>query len=449
MIVKDKKITILGAVRSGIGAAKLVKRLGGIPFISDFDTKEKLAAQIKFIEAEGIAYECGAHSERAFDCDFIITSPGVPSNSYPMNEAKKRNIKVISELEFASLFCKGRVIAITGTNGKTTTTALCAHLLNECGIKAYSAGNIGIAFSEIALDVKENEYVALETSSFQLDYIDTFKPEFSMILNITPDHLDRYNNNFDEYTASKLLVAKNQDEKDYLITNADDKNTPVDKITNGVTKLQFSIKEKVATGAYHKDGKMFFVLNGKEEQVCAAEDLFIKGEHNIANALSVLAVAKIIGLPNEKIRAAFKSFPGVEHRIEFVRELRGVKYYNDSKATNADSVWYALRSFDQPVYLILGGKDKGNDYSQIKEPVLKVVKKIYAIGVSAQKVYEFFSPIIPVEKISTLEDCVIKGSKEAKAGEVVLLSPACASFDMFNNYEHRGEVFKQAVMSLK
>lgn len=448
MDITNKKITVLGAVKSGIGAARLIKKQGGIPFISDFGTKEKLAGQIELIEADGIDYECGQHSERAFDCDFIITSPGVPTDSYPIIEAKKRNIKIISEVEFASLFCKGKVIAITGTNGKTTTTSLCAHLLNECGLKAYSAGNIGLAFSEIALEVKENEYVALEVSSFQLDYVDTFKPAFSMILNITPDHMDRYNHSLEEYTAAKLNVAKNQDENDYLITNADDKNTPVGKITSGVKKLQFSTREKVANGAYCKEGKMFFVLDGKEEHVCNAGDLFIKGEHNIANALSVLAVAKLIGLPNEKIKAAFSSFPGVEHRIEFVRELNGVKYYNDSKGTNVDSVWYALRSFDQPVYLILGGKDKGNDYNQIKEPVLKVVKKIYAIGISAQKVYDFFSPFIPVEKISTLEDCVIKGSKEAKAGEVVLLSPACASFDMFDNYEHRGKVFKQAVMSL-
>jgi len=448
MDLKGKKITVLGAVRSGIGAAKLIKTLGGIPFISDSGQKDKLVKQIETIESLGIAYECGAHSEKAFDCDFIVTSPGVPSNSYPIAEAAKRNIKVISELELASSFCKGKIIAITGTNGKTTTTALCAYLLNECGIKAYAAGNIGIAFSEMVLDIKENEYVTLETSSFQLDFIDNFKPAFSMILNITPDHLDRYNNSFAEYADSKIVIAKNQNADDYLVTNADDANTPVNKIKGSVKMLQFSLKNEVANGAFCKDGKLFYALNGKSEFVCNAEDLFIKGEHNIANALAVLAVAKTLGLPNEKIKSSFASFPGVEHRIEFVREFNGIKFYNDSKATNPDSVWYALRSFSRPVYLILGGKDKGNDYNQIKEPVLNVVKKIYAIGVSAQKVYDFFSPIIPVEMVSTLEGCVIKGSKEAKPGEVVLLSPACASFDMFDNYEHRGQVFKQAVMSL-
>ncbi len=448
MEIAGRKITVLGAVRSGIGAAKLIKRLGGIPFISDFAPKEKLTEQIEAIEAAGIEYECGAHSERAFDCAFIVTSPGVPSNSYPLFEAAKRGIKVISEVELASRFCKGKIIAITGTNGKTTTTSLCEFLLNNCGVKAYSAGNIGFAFSEIALDVKENEFVVLETSSFQLDYIDSFKPAFSMILNITPDHLDRYNHSFEEYTASKLVIAKNQNEGDYLITNADDKNTPVEKITSPVRKLRFSIANEVAEGAFHKDGKLYYAHNGRAEYVCEASDLFIKGEHNIANALAVLAVAKTIGLENDKITGAFKTFPGVEHRIEFVREFNGVKFYNDSKATNADSVWYALRSFHQPVFLILGGKDKGNDYNQIKEPVQNVVKKIYAIGSSAKKVYDFFSPFMDVEILSTLEECVVKGSKEAKAGEVVLLSPACASFDMFDNYEHRGKVFKQAVMSL-
>lgn len=449
MNIINKKITILGAVRSGIGAAKLVKNLGGVPFVSDSGPKEKLLEQISILEKENIAYECGIHSDKAFDCELIITSPGVPTNSMPIVEAKKRNIKIISELEFASLFCKGNIIAITGTNGKTTTTALCAHVLNYCGIKTYTAGNIGIALSEIVLDVAENEYVALETSSFQLDFIDQFKPRFSMILNITPDHLDRYNNSFDEYTDSKLSIAKNQTEECMLITNTDDNNTPQDRIKGKAKRVQFSTRRHVVNGAFHEGGKLYYSSNGKPEFVCEADDLSIKGEHNIANALAVLIVAKKIGLSNEMIKKAFSSFPGVEHRIEFVRELNGVSYYNDSKATNVDSVWYALRTFSQPVYLILGGKDKGNDYNQIKEPAQKVVKKIYAIGSSAQKVYDFFSPFIEVEIISTLEKCVVKGSKEAKAGEIILLSPACASFDMFDNYEHRGKVFKQAVMSLE
>lgn len=449
MEIKNKKITILGAVRSGIGAARLVKKLGGIPFVSDSGEKEKLTEQTAILEAESIAYECGIHSERAFDCGLIVTSPGVPSDSMPIVEAKKRNIKVISELEFASLFCKGNIIAITGTNGKTTTTALCAHVFNAAGIKTYAAGNIGLAFSEIVLDVKENEYVSLEISSFQLDFIEKFKPGISMVLNITPDHLDRYNNNFEEYTDAKLNIAKNQTEECILITNADDKNILLNKIKNSVSKLQFSTRSKVENGAYSEDGKLYFSINGKAEYVCGAEDLSIKGEHNIANALAVLIAAKKAGIQNSSIKKAFSTFPGVEHRIEFVRELDGVKYYNDSKATNVDSVWYALRTFTQPVYLILGGKDKGNDYNFIKEPAEKVVKKIYAIGSSAQKVYDYFSSSIPVEIISTLEECVVKGRKEAKAGEIVLLSPACASFDMFDNYEHRGKVFKQAVMGLK
>ena len=449
MDIANRKITILGAVRSGIGAAKLVKKLGGIHFVSDFSPKEKLTAQIAVLEAENIAYECGMHSERAFDCELIVTSPGVPSDSMPIVEAGKRNIKVVSEIEFASWFCKGNIVAITGTNGKTTTTALCAHVLNECNIKAYAAGNIGFAFSEIALDVAESEWVALEISSFQLDFIEKFNPRFSMILNITPDHLDRYNNNFDEYIDAKLRIAENQANGSYLITNADDKNTPLDRITCSVTKYQFSTNKKVDDGAYSESGKLYFSRSGEPEYICGADDLSIKGEHNIANSLAVLIVAKKIGIPNENIKNAFSNFPGVEHRIEFVRELNGVKYYNDSKATNVDSVWYALRTFSQPVFLILGGKDKGNDYNLIKEPAQKVVKKIYAIGSSAQKVYDFFSPFIEVEIISTLESCVVKGSKEAKAGEIILLSPACASFDMFDNFEHRGKVFKQAVMSLK
>lgn len=448
MDIKGKKISIIGAIRSGIGAAKLAKKLGAIPFVSDSKTKENLQKSIAVLESESIAYECGAHTEKVYDCDFIITSPGVPTNSEVLTKARQKGINIFSEIEFASWFCKGRVIAITGTNGKTTTTSLMNYTLNECGIKSYAAGNIGDAFSEIALEVKENEFVALETSSFQLDFVDQFKPMFSIILNVTPDHLDRYNNNFDEYIDSKMKIFAKQDENDFLIYNADDSKI-FDRIKNNrVHKIGFSIQKELNIGTYQKDGKMYFAWYGKKEEVCKVSDLYIRGEHNVANALSVLAVAKILNLPNKKIKSAFSSFKGVEHRIEFVRKLDGVEYYNDSKATNVDSVWYALRSFDKPIYLILGGKDKGNNYDQIRELVIQKVKKIYAVGSSANKIYDYFKDLVPTEYKQTLESCVEAARKEAKADSVVLLSPACASFDMFDNYEHRGNVFKAAVNKL-
>ncbi|MFH0735666.1 MAG: UDP-N-acetylmuramoyl-L-alanine--D-glutamate ligase [bacterium] len=449
MNIKDKKITILGAVRSGIGAAKLAKLHGAFPFVSDMGNPEKLETAAALLKTEQIDFEFGVHSQKVFDCDFIITSPGVPTNSAILVEALKRGIKVISEIEFAYWFCKGKIIAITGTNGKTTTTSLCHYALNKCGVKAHVGGNIGFAFSEIVSQVKEDEFVVLELSSFQLDYIDTFKPNYSILLNITPDHLDRYSYDFGKYAASKLFISKNQIESDYYIYNADDeKINEFLSFNTKVSKQLFSIKNRVNTGAYSLKGELLFANNGNEEVVCLDTDLSLKGEHNLYNSLSVLAILKLIGIESEKIKNAFATFPGVEHRLEFVKEINGVQYINDSKATNVDAVWYALRSFRNPIYLILGGKDKGNDYNQIKTPVLNNVKKIYAIGSSADKVFNFFKDIVPTEKKDSLEDCLVSAKNEAVLNDIVLLSPACASFDMFDNYEHRGEVFKEIINNL-
>lgn len=437
-----KNISIIGAVRSGIGAAKLAKKVGAIPFVSDSGSKEKIMHNLEVLESESIPYETGKHSDRVYECDLMVVSPGVPDNAEIIVTAKEKNIKIISELEFASYYCSGRVIAITGTNGKTTVTSLCGFVLNNAGKKCYIAGNIGNAFSEIAADTGDLDYVALEVSSFQLDHADTFKPEFSIILNITPDHLDRYENNFEKYAAAKFRIFENQDESDYYIYNGNDE-TLVNNLYGGSTKIPFFLNGN-NEGAYISGSNMMF----NDEVVCSVSDLFIKGEHNTANALSLIPVFKIIGLTNEEITDGFKKFPGVEHRLELVRELRGVQYINDSKATNVESVWYALRSFDKPLHLILGGKDKGNDYRRILDSVNEHVKKIYAIGESAKKVYAFFSCSVDVEICITMEEAVKKAYNQAVENEIVLLSPACASFDMFENYEHRGKVFKEAVNSL-
>jgi len=448
MKIKGKKISIIGAVRSGIAAAKLAKKLGAIPFVSDSGPKGNFDNSIRILKSIGINCEFGGHTERVFDCDFIITSPGVPTNSPVLIRAVENNIKIISELEFAAAFCKGTIISITGTNGKTTTTELISYIINGCGKKCYVAGNIGTAFSEITLDVKNDEFVALETSSFQLDFIDKFKPQFSMILNITPDHLDRYNNNFDEYIASKIEVSRNQNEDDFFVYNADDPYIKSNLKNKRVQKLSFSLVTEVPAGAFYKNEKLFFAWFGKKTEICSSRDLFIKGEHNIANALAAISVVKTLQFPNRKIRTALSSFKGVEHRIELVRVINGIEYFNDSKATNVDSVSVALKSFEKPIYLILGGKDKGNDYNQIKKLVEKRVKKIYAIGSSAKKVYDYFNSIVTTEIKNSMEDCVVSAHKEAEKGSVVLLSPACASFDMYDSYEHRGKVFKEIVNSL-
>jgi len=444
--IRNKKISIIGAVRSGLGAAKLAKKLGAIPFVSDAGSQEKLKSSIEYLENEKIEFEISKHSDRVFDCDLMVISPGVPSDSEIIKNAKSRNIKTISELELASSFCKGNVIGITGTNGKTTTS-LCGYLFNECGAKSYTAGNIGLAFSEIAKEVKENEFVSLEISSFQLDLIDKFKPKVAMILNITPDHLNRYENSVEKYAFSKLRVYENQDANDYLIINKDSEllNQYFKKAKSKI--FFFSTKNKVDNGCFLENDEVRFVRNDVIEFSFQVSDIFIKGEHNLQNAMAVIIAAKIFNLDNNKILEALKSFKGVEHRLEIVREIEGVKFINDSKATNVDSVVVALKSFKEPIFLILGGQDKGNDYSMIEDLVIEKVKKIYAIGTSAEKVFNYFHSKVKTEIKKDFDEVINSAISEARQGDVVLLSPACASFDMFDNYEHRGKVFKQIVNS--
>ncbi len=448
MDIKGKKVTIVGAKRSGVAAAKLVKRLDGKPFVTDSASEKMLSDYLQMMQTAGIQYETGEHSDKALDADLMVVSPGVPSNAEIIKKAQDKKIKIIGELELAASVCKGTIIAITGTNGKTTTTSLCGHLFNTCGKKTYVAGNIGFAFSEIALDVKEDEFVALEVSSFQLDLTDTFKPKAAVILNITPDHLNRYENKLENYIHSKLSIYKNQDKNDFLILNRDN-DTLINAVSDHQSKTYyFSLEKTPGNGTYISGDNIFFYEDDKKLFECKVDDINLIGEHNVANAMAVITAAKIFKLDDQQIIKALRTFEGVEHRLEFVREIEGVKYINDSKATNVDSVWYALKGFPGQIFLILGGQDKGNDYNQIRPLVLEKVIKIYAIGSSADKVFNFFHKDIKVEVKQTLEDIILAANLEARPGDIVLLSPACASFDMFDNYEHRGKVFKEAVNKL-
>jgi len=448
MEIKGKNISVIGAVRSGIGAAKLIKKLGGIPFVSDTSDSEKLRRSAQSLSDENIDFELGGHSDKVYNCSMMIISPGVPSDSFIIKQAISKKIKIISEIELAASFCKGNIIAITGTNGKTTTTTLCGYVFNHCGKKTYTAGNIGIAFSEIALEVNKNEFVALEVSSFQLDFIEKFKPKVAIILNITPDHLNRYENKYESYALSKLKIFDNQDHSDFLIMNKDSKDLMNFFKSSGSVIVNFSTSTKMSDGCWFENETISFQLSGYEKFNCKRDDISLPGEHNLSNTMAVICAAKIFELNSMKIIEALKLFKGVEHRLEFVREIEGVKYINDSKGTNVDSVWFALRSFDSPIFLILGGQDKGNDYNQIKDLVIQNVKKIFAIGSSAEKVFNFFHAFVKVEIKESLQSAVLSASQEARGGEIVLLSPACASFDMFDNYEHRGRVFKEAVFNL-
>lgn len=445
--IKNKKISIIGAIRSGLGAAKLAKKLGAIPFVSDAGSEDKLKSSAEVLQKEKIDFEISKHTEKVFDCDLMVVSPGVPSDAEVIKNAKTKNVKTISELEFASSFCNATVIGITGTNGKTTTTSLCGYLFNECGKKTYTAGNIGLAFSEISAASKENEFVALEISSFQLDLIDKFKPKVAMILNITPDHLNRYENSVEKYAQSKLRIFENQDENDFLILSKDSDllNQFFKKAKSNI--FFFSTQKKLSNGCYLENDEVKFVKDQNVEFSCKVSDIFIKGDHNIQNAMAIIIAAKIFNLENEKILDALKTFKGVEHRLEPVREIEGIKFINDSKATNVDSVIVALKSFDHPIFLILGGQDKGNDYSMIENLVVEKVKKIYAIGSSAEKIFNYFHNKVKTEIKKNFDDVINSAISEAREGDVVLLSPACASFDMFDNYEHRGNVFKEIVNS--
>ncbi len=446
MNINGLHIGIIGAVRSGVSAALLCKEKGGIPFVSDFRKLEEMQEVAEKLKSENIDFEFGVHSEKLFNSDLIITSPGVPTNSYPIQEALKRGKKVISEIEFAYLFCKSEIVAVTGTNGKTTTTSLISHILTEAGRENIAAGNIGFPFSQAVREISENGVIVLEVSSFQLDFVEKFKPNVAILLNITPDHMDRYENNLQKYIDSKMRIVENQTENDVFIFNAEDevilRNLPANKSMN----YGFSLKEKLLNGIYLENGKFIISENGKTEEIAELSELSLRGEHNWMNAMSAILASKKVGISNISIKKAISSFKSVEHRLELVKEENGIKFINDSKATNPDSTYFALRSFDGNIKLVLGGKDKGNDYSLIEAEVLKRVKKIYAIGSSAQKVYDYFKDKVEVELIVEFAPAIKKAICECKHGEVLLFSPACASFDQFNNYEERGREFKKLVL---
>jgi len=448
MDIQGKKISILGAVRSGISSAKLALSQGATPFVSDLSIDPEIINNCNELNDLGIKCEYGSHSDKVFDCDFIITSPGVPKDAKILIDAENKGIKIVSEIEFASWFCKGNIIAITGTNGKTTTTSLCAHVINSSGRICYTAGNIGLPFSDISTKVGKDEYVALEVSSFQLDFIEQFKPKYSVLLNITPDHLDRYENRFDLYIKSKMNLVKNQLQGDIFVYNGDDANIPVGYVNEKTQMFPFSIDKSLSNGCFLDDDCLVYSNRGTFSDICTISDLSLKGEHNMQNSLAVINVAMNIGIHPEQIKNALSNFEGVEHRLEFVKEVNGITFINDSKATNVDSLWYALRSFNDPIILILGGKDKGNDYNQVRDEVKKRVKLIYAIGSSGNKIYDFFKNYVRVEIVESFE--IIKKNilHEASLGDIVLLSPACASFDMFKNYEDRGVQFKELVNRL-
>jgi UDP-N-acetylmuramoylalanine--D-glutamate ligase len=449
--VQGKKATVVGGARSGLAVARLLATAGAEVFLTEQDAAT--AGLKEALDADGIDYEFGGHTRRAIDADFFAISPGVPSNINLLQQARRNGLAIYSEIEVASWFCEAPIVAITGTNGKTTTTSLAGHIFRTAERAPIVAGNIGFPFSDYVLDTTPDDTVILEVSSFQLDHIDTFRPRVSIILNITPDHLDRYDNDFNRYAQAKFRIFENQHGDDVLIYNHDDdlirEYVAWNAEQEGLTTLGFSQKEELEAGAFIRDETIILRINDQEEVLMQAEEVALRGRHNLYNSLAAAVAARVMEVRSDVVRESLTTFEGVPHRLEEVRTVQGVQFVNDSKATNVNSVWYALESFNRPIVLIAGGRDKGNDYSAIKPLVREKVRGVVAIGESAAKVLNEIGTLADEQGMAaTMEDAIQQARRMAHHGDVVLLSPACSSFDMYDNYEDRGDTFRRLVNSL-
>jgi UDP-N-acetylmuramoylalanine--D-glutamate ligase len=445
----NKKLVILGGGESGVGAALLAKQKGYDVFLTDESSLKEIYRN-ELLNA-GIEFEEGRHTdEKILNADEVVKSPGIPEKNEMVKKIRAKEIEIISEIELAYRF-KGnsKIIGITGSNGKTTTTALTYHICKTAGLDCAMVGNIGFSFArQVATDPKPL-YVA-EISSFQLDDIRTFKPDVAILTNITEDHLDRYEYKFENYIRSKFRIAMNQDKNDQFIYCLDDEVTMkyLDQFNIQSKQLPISMKKEPLNGAFIKDGDMY-VRTGNDYVSMSVYDFALKGIHNQYNTMAACVAASTLELRKEKIREAVTTFQSLEHRMEPVATIRGVEFINDSKATNVNSTWYALESMNKPTILILGGVDKGNDYSLIIELVKEKVKAIICLGADNRKIHEAFGNITStIVNTGSASEAVHAAFHFAEKGDVVLLSPACASFDLFKNYEDRGKQFKKAVKEL-
>ena len=443
-----KRVVILGAGESGVGAAVLAKKEGYAVFVSDNATIR--ADYKKILEDHAVEWEEGRHTiEKILSADEIIKSPGIPDKAPVIRKIIERNIPVLSEIEFAGRYTRAKMICITGSNGKTTTTMLTYHIFKTAGLDAGLAGNVG---RSLAMQVAESphDYYIIELSSFQLDNMYDFKADVAILLNITPDHLDRYHYDFQEYVDSKFRIIQNQTADDALIYWNDDPviRKGIEKFKPQATTYPFSEKFQPNVKGYVQNGKI--ILETLKGVYTMDSDLLsLKGTHNLYNSLASGIAAKVMDIRDEKIRASLTDFCGVEHRLEMVTRVRGVDYINDSKATNVNSCWYALQSIQTPIVLILGGTDKGNDYTEIAPLVRKKVHSLIFLGVDNRKLHDFFDGITSrTVDARSMEEAVAKAYQLANKGDTVLLSPCCASFDLFENYEDRGNQFKKYVRNL-
>lgn len=447
----SKRLVILGSGESGVGSAVLARQKGYDVFVSDKGLiKEKYKNELT---AEQILFEEGMHSEeKILNADEVVKSPGIPDKAEMVQKLKEKNIPVISEIEFAGRYTDAKTICITGSNGKTTTTLLTYHILKKAGYHVGLGGNVGKSFAmQVA---RENfDYYVLELSSFQLDGMYDFRADVSILLNITPDHLDRYDYKFENYVASKFRITNNQTGTDFFVYCADDEviTTFMQQHPINASLIPFSIKKPIdGNGAFLTENQL--TLNYKPNQeplIMTIEELALQGKHNVYNSMAASLAARIVDVRKEIIRESLQDFQNIEHRLEFVASINGIEFINDSKATNVNSTWYALESMEKPVVWVCGGQDKGNDYNELLDLVKAKVKAIVCLGKDNRKIVEAFKNVVEtIVETDTAGDAVAASYKIGKKGDVVLLSPACASFDLFQNYEDRGMQFKAAVRRL-
>jgi UDP-N-acetylmuramoylalanine--D-glutamate ligase len=443
-----KRISVLGMARSGLSCAKLLKKIGADVFVSDIKSEELVSDQASQLRELGIAFETGGHTSKILgDKDFIIISPGIPTNVPILAQAQQLGIPILSEVEVAFWLTDSKIIGITGSNGKTTTVTLVGEILKRDGREYQLGGNIGIPFSSVVEKVSPRGFLVLELSSFQLERIEEFRPFVSSVLNVTPDHLDRHPD-MNSYLEAKLRILENQTPNDFAVLNADDENSFKLAQYGKCRKTFFSTKKELEHGAFFHQGKLTSIWEGEEKEIMPAAEIGIQGPHNLSNASAACAICTILSVSPSSIREALKSFRGVEHRLEQVANVSGVNFVNDSKATNVDSVWYALQSVSPPVILIAGGKDKGGDFSKLRELAKENVKILILIGEAKEKLKSALGDVVPTFQSESLEEAVKLGFQKASPRDTVLLSPGCASFDMFRDYQHRGEVFKSSVRNL-
>jgi UDP-N-acetylmuramoylalanine--D-glutamate ligase len=449
MDLQNKRVLVVGLGKSGVASALFLKSRGARVTVSDSKPEAELHNEILPLLEQGITIETGRHGDRTFrEQDLIVVSPGIPFDSPQLVQARSLGELVIGEIELASRFLRGQIVAITGANGKTTTTSLAGEIIKAGKFPTLVGGNIGTPAITFVEKATSDTWIVLEVSSFQLETIQNFRPRIAVILNITPDHLDRHKS-FANYVNAKARIFENQGPDDVAILNLDDPTAAGLADRKRGQLFWFSRKKPVQNGAFVRGSQIFFRTGQEEREIMALAEIPLKGTHNLENVLAAISVGALAGCQPGQIRDAVRRFKAVEHRLEFIAKIGGVEYYNDSKATNVDATIKALESFPANIHLILGGKDKGSDYSVLNDLLRQRVKRVYTIGAAAAKIESQIEGAAELEHAETLENAIRRASETAAPGDIVLLAPACASFDQFQNYEHRGRVFKEVVHSLR